>query len=164
MLDMDKRELENEAIEKDNDLDEEIEETNEDRLMMKEDEIIAKLLEDSPVPERTVFLERLGIPITLKALTEKEISKIRKDCTKIAKIQGRREEKLNDDEFNLALIEKGTVKPNFSNQKLLDAMKVTNAREFIKRKFLAGELSKISDQILELSGFYDEISDDDIKN
>ncbi len=42
-------------------------------------------------------------------------------------------------------------------------MKVTNAREFIKRKFLAGELSKISDQILELSGFYDEISDDDIK-
>ncbi|HBG4654906.1 TPA: hypothetical protein KQE53_004155, partial [Clostridioides difficile] len=77
---------------------------------------------------------------------------------------GRREEKLNDDEFTLALIEKGTVKPNFSNQKLLNAMKVTNAREFIKRKFLAGELSKISDQILELSGFYDEISDDDIKN
>ncbi|PBH53806.1 hypothetical protein BGU90_06395 [Clostridioides difficile] len=132
--------------------------------MMKEDEIIARLLEDTPIPKRTVFLERLGIPITLKALTEKEISKIRKDCTKISKVQGRREEKLNDDEFNLALIEKGTLVPNFSNKKLLDAMKVSDAKEYIKRKFLAGELSKISDQILELSGFYDEISDDDIKN
>lgn len=85
-----KRELENEVVEEDNDLDEEIEETNEDRLKMKEDEIIAKLLEDSPVPQRTVFLDRLGIPITLKALTEKEISKIRKECTKIVKVQGRR--------------------------------------------------------------------------
>lgn len=151
-------------IEKDY-LEEECEElTKEEICDMAEEEIISKLLEDSPIPEETVLIKRLGIPLTLRALTESEISRIRKNCTKVSKVKGRKEEKLDEDEFNISLIEKATIKPNFANKKLLESKKVSSATQFIKRKFLAGELSQISDKILELSGFYDELGDTTIKN
>ncbi|MDC9392595.1 phage tail assembly chaperone, partial [Clostridioides difficile] len=94
----------------------------------------------------------------------KEISALQKKYTKVTKVRGRRESKLMEDEFNIALIEKATIVPNFSDIRLLNAMNVSSGVEFIRRKFLAGEIALISDEVLELSGFYEELSDDDIKN
>lgn len=134
-------------------------------MEMTEEDIIAKLMEDAPLPKRKVLIDRLQIPITLKALTEKEISKLKKDCTKEKKLRGgRREKELDDDEFNIALIEKSTISPNFNNEKLLKNMNVSSGRELIRRKFLAGELSALSENILEISGFDNELEELDIKN
>lgn len=134
-------------------------------MEMTEDDIIAKLMEDAPLPKRRVLIDRLGVPITLKALTEKEISKLKKDCTKEKKLRGgRREKELDDDEFNIALIEKSAISPNFNNEKLLKSMNVSSGREVIRRKFLAGELSALSENILEISGFDNELEELDIKN
>ncbi len=134
-------------------------------MEMTEDDIIAKLMEDAPLPKRRVLIDRLQIPITLKALTEKEISKLKKDCTKEKKLRGgRREKELDDDEFNIALIEKSAISPNFNNEKLLKSMNVSSGREVIRRKFLAGELSALSENILEISGFDNELEELDIKN
>lgn len=42
---------------------------------MTEEDIISKLMEPTSVPESTYRIRRLGIPITLKGLSEKEINR-----------------------------------------------------------------------------------------
>lgn len=134
-------------------------------MEMTEQDIIAKLMEDAPLPKRKVLIERLDIPITLKALTEKEISKLKKECTKEKKLRGgRREKELDDDEFNIALIEKATIVPDFNDSELLKKMKISSGREIIRRKFLAGEISALGENILEISGFDAELEELEIKN
>lgn len=135
-------------------------------LNMTEEDIINKLMEPTEVPEATYLLERLGIPVTLKGLSEKEINRIKKECTYTRKQRGgRRVEKLDDEEFNSALIEASTVTPDWNNPKLLDALKASDGRQVIKKKFLAGEVSAIGDKVLELSGYNEELEEiEDIKN
>lgn len=137
--------------------------TEEEIIEQTEDEIINKLLEPTDAPEKTYELERLGIHITLRGLNEKEIQRIRKECT--IQVRGTRRQmtkELDDEEFNAALIEKATIKPDWGNKKLLDKMKLSSGREVIKRKLIAGEMTALSDKVMELSGYDDEL--EEIKN
>lgn len=136
--------------------------TDEELLEMTEEDIINKLLEPTDVPERTYALDRLGIQITLKGLSEKEIQRIRKECTTETRHRGNRTKELNEEEFNAALIEKATVKPNWSDKRLLTALNLSSGREVIKRRLLAGEMVALGDKVMELSGFDDEL--EEIKN
>lgn len=136
-----------------------------EKVEMTEDEIIAKLLEEAPIPEATYAIERLGMQITLKGLSEKEINRVKKECTYERKVRGQRFKELDDEEFNVALIEKATTKPNWNSEKLLDSLKASDGRQIIKKKFLAGEISALGDKVLELSGFDDELKEiENIKN
>lgn len=146
------------------DMDMEIEEemTEEEILEMSEEDIISKLLEPTDVPEKTFAIDRLGIQVTLKGLSEKEIQRIRKECTAERKNRGNRIKELNEEEFNAALIEKSTVKPNWSDKRLTQSMGLSSGREVIKRKLLAGEMVALGDKVMELSGFDDEL--EEIKN
>jgi hypothetical protein len=138
---------------------------NEEILNMTEEDIINKLMEPTEVPEATYFVERIGIPITLKGLSEKEINRIKKECTYTRKERGKRIEKLDDEEFNAALIETATVNPNWNDSRLLDALKASDGRQVIRKKLLAGETAAIGDKVLELSGFDNELEEiEDIKN
>lgn len=144
---------------------EELELEKEKELILTEDDIISILSEERPLPTRDVSIDRLGFVITLRALTEKDISTLRKDCTHEKKARGGRKEKVFDDEeFNIALIEKSAINPDFNGQKLLKALKLSSGREVIRRKFLAGEMAQLGDHVLELSGFDDELEDVTIKN
>lgn len=139
--------------------------TDEEILNMTEEDIITRLMEPTKAPQATYFIERVGVPVTLKGLSEKEINRIRKECTYVRKERGKRIEKLDDEEFNAALIEAATITPNWNNEKLLDSLKVSDGRQFIKKKFLAGETSAMGDKVLELSGFDNELEQiEDIKN
>lgn len=143
----------------------EIEMTEEEILEMTEDEIINKLLEPTEVPERTYMIDRIGIPITLKGLSEREIQRIRRECTIERKHRGQRIKELNEEEFNAALIEAATVSPNWSDKRLLSNLKLSSGREVIKRRLLAGEMMALADKVMELSGFDDELEEiDNIKN
>ncbi|RXM79576.1 hypothetical protein DP144_01860 [Clostridium tetani] len=138
---------------------------DEEILNMTEEDIINKLMEPTEVPEATYFIDRIGIPVTLKGLSEKEINRIRKECTYAIGKGRKKVEKLDDEEFNAALIEAATVSPNWNNPKLLDALKASDGKQVIKKKFLAGEVSAIGDKVLELSGYNDELEEiEDIKN
>ena len=139
-----------------------LEVTEEELVEMTEEDIINKLLEPTDVPERTYLLDRLGIQVTLKGLSEKEIQRIRKECTVETKHRGQRIKELNEEEFNAALIEKATVKPNWGDKRLLSAMNLSSGREVIKRKLLAGEMMSLGDKVMELSGFDEEL--EEIKN
>ncbi|APM37368.1 phage tail assembly chaperone [Clostridium kluyveri] len=134
---------------------------------MSEDDVIDALLGEIEVPTRTVVIQRLGIPIKLKALTGKQISKIRKDNTHSEKVKGSKLEKdvFDDENFNAETIEKATVSPNWNNEKLKAALKVSNGKEVIKRRLLAGEMDDLINKIFDLSGYNDEAEDiEEIKN
>lgn len=139
--------------------------TDEQILAMKEEDIIEKLMGSYEVPETTVFIERMGIPVTLKGLSEKEISKIRKECTYTRKFKGKTEDKFDGNEFDAGLIIASTTNFDWNNQKLLDSAKASDGKQFIRKKLLAGEISSLTDKILELSGFNSELEEvEDIKN
>lgn len=134
---------------------------------MSEEDVIKALLGETELPTKTVVINRLGIPIKLKALTGKQISKIRKDNTHSEKIKGSKMEKevFDDENFNAEIIEKATVTPDWNNRKLKTALKVSNGKEVIKRRLLAGEMDNLIEQIFDLSGYNDEAEDiEDIKN
>jgi hypothetical protein len=133
-----------------------------EEVEMAEEDIINKLMEPTDVPEKTYKIERLGITVTLKGLSEREIQRIRKECTTERKHRGQRIKELNEEEFNAALIEKATVKPNWSDKRLLDKLSLSSGREVIKRKLLAGEMVALGDKVMELSGFDDDL--EEVKN
>lgn len=134
---------------------------------MNEDDVIEALLGVNEVPTRTVVIPRFGIPVKLKALNGKQISKIRKDNTHSEKIKGSKLEKdvFDDENFNAEIIERATISPKWNNDKLRDKFKASNGKEVIKRLLLAGEMDNLIDKIFDLSGYNDEAEEiDDIKN
>lgn len=55
--------------------------------------------------------------------------------------------------YNNLVIENCIVEPNFSDETFLKKAKCISASEFLKKKFTAGVLTDIAQQIQELSGF-----------
>ena len=140
--------------------------TDEQILNMKEEDILSKLMGTHEAPTATVFIDRMGIPVVFKGLTEKEISKVRKDCTYSRKGRGgKTEEKFDGNEFDAGLIITATTNFDWNNSRLLDSAKASDGKQFIRKKLLAGEISSLTDKILELSGFNSELEEvEDIKN
>ena len=139
--------------------------TDEQIMNMKEEDILAKLMGTYEVPEATVFIDRMEIPVTLKGLSEKEISKIRKECTYTRKVKGKIEDKFDGNEFDAGLIIASTTNFDWNNSKLLESAKASDGKQFILRKLLAGERTNLVNKVLDLSGYNDELSDaEDIKN
>jgi len=129
---------------------------------MSEEQILQRLLEADTVPEKTVKLERLGIPVTLRGLTGKQVFSIRERCTERKERKGRVTERLDEEQFNTALIAAATVQPNWGDSKLLAKYSASGPEEAIKRILLAGELSALGDVVMDLSGFNMDL--EEIKN
>ena len=129
---------------------------------MTEEQVLQRLLDADTIPERTVKLERLGIPIKLRGLTGKQVYAIRDRCTERQNKRGQVSERLDTEQFNSALIAAATVSPNWGDPKLLAKYNASGPEEVIKRVLLAGELDALGDVVLDLSGFYTEL--EDIKN
>ncbi|SEO98600.1 phage tail assembly chaperone [Propionispora vibrioides] len=131
-------------------------------LELTDEEILQKLLEVDSVPERTVSLKRLGIPVTLKALTGKQIYNIRERSMITVKTKRGRSRELDDEAFNCGLIAAATVKPNWGDAKLLSKFRASGPEEVVKRLLLGGEVAQLSDLVLEISEFNTEL--EEIKN
>ena len=137
------------------------------QLASKEEDILAKLMgEEFEAPKGKATLERLGIQLELKGLTGDELSKIRKECTRKRKVNGKWEEKLNNAEYDAGVIIAATTNFNWNNQKLLSKFEMSDGKQFIIKKLLAGEKNALVEAILQLSGFGEdlEVTEDDIKN
>lgn len=130
---------------------------------MTEEQVLKRLLEADTLPERTVSIPRLDIPVTLRGLTGKQVFNIRERCTeRIKERRGQVSERLDEEQFNVALISVATVKPNWGDPKLLSKFHASGPEEVIKRILLAGELSALGDVVLDLSGFNTSL--EDVKN
>jgi len=130
---------------------------------MTDEQILQRLLETDAVPQRTITLPRLGIPVTLKGLTGKQVFNLRERSTNHWNDKkGREKERLDEEAFNVGLITLATVKPNWGDPKLADKYSASGPEEVVKRLLLAGELSSLGDVVLDLSGFNLEL--DEVKN
>lgn len=142
-------------------------EDNKKIMEMKEKDILAKLMGEFETPTVTVKVKINGsdIPLTLKGLTQAEISKIRTECTYIRKISGKLEEKLNSEEFDAGLIVAATVNFNWNNPELLSFHKMSDGKQLIRKKLLGGKISNITNKIMEISEYNDELEEiEDVKN
>lgn len=129
---------------------------------LNDEQILARLLDADNIPERTVTIPRLGIPVTLRGLTGKQVFSIRERCTERRERRGQVTERLDEEQFNTALIAAATVKPNWGDSKLLAKYSASGPEEVIKRILLAGELSALGDAVLDLSGFNTDLQE--VKN
>jgi hypothetical protein len=97
--------------------------------------------------------------LTVSALSEDELNKIRKEhTTVINKSTGA--QKTNADAVKLDVIIKGTVSPCFNDADLLEKLGFADPITFLKSKFLPGELDNIYAEIAELSGYNSDINTD----
>ena len=129
---------------------------------LTEEEILQRMLSVDAAPERTVSLKRIGIPVTIKGLTGKQVFTIRERCTITVKEKRGRSRELDEEAFNGALIAAATVKPNWGDPKLLAKFRASSPEEVIKRLLLAGEIAQLGDLVLDLSEFNTEL--EEIKN
>ena len=131
---------------------------------MEEADIITKLLAADPehVPTMVVPLKRLGIPVTVKALTGKQVARTRERNTQSIKTKKGPVDKLDYENFNIGLIVQASVKPNWNDAKLLEKFRASSGTEVVKRLLLAGEISLLGEAVLDVSGL--NIDLDDLKN
>lgn len=122
---------------------------------MEEADIITKLLAADPekVPTMVVPLKRLGIPVTIKALTGKQVSRTRERNLQSVKTKQGLVDKLDYENFNIGLIVQASVKPDWNDPKLLEKFRASSGNEVVKRLLLAGEISLLGDVVLDVSGF-----------
>jgi len=129
---------------------------------LTDEQVLQRLLDADTLPERTVKLERLDIPVKLRGLTGKQVFSIRERCTERKERRGQTIERLDEELFNVSLIAASTIAPNWGNPQLLTKFSASSAEEVIKRILLAGEMSALGDVVLDLSGFNTEL--EDVKN
>jgi hypothetical protein len=129
-----------------------------------EEDIITALLNSNAddKPTMIVPLKRLGIPVTLKALTGKQVFRVRERNTRTVERRNKIEKVLDTEGFNMGLIMASTVKPNWGAPELLNKFRASSGEEVLKRILLGGEISLLGDVVLEISGY--NVGIDDIKN
>lgn len=127
---------------------------------LTDEQILQRLLAVDTVPEKTVMLDRFGIPVTMKGLTSKQVFTIQERCTIRNKKNGTSH--VDSEDFNAGLIAAATVKPNWGDPQLIAKFKASGPEEVIKRQLLAGEMDALSDVVLDLSGYNTEL--EDVKN
>ena len=95
------------------------------------------------------------VPFVIKALRQDEIDEITRKCTITKKINGTLQDKLDNLSFARHLIVAGTVEPDFKSTDMCNAYGVLDPLLVPGKLLLAGEYSKLSNAIAQLSGFED---------
>jgi hypothetical protein len=126
-------------------------------------DLLRALLDTELTPERDVPMKRFGAGVSfrIKAIDAKTFNRIREQATYPVKGGG---SQVDSDKLAALIVEKGTVEPKWNDPALVEAFGPTPV-DVVQKRLLAGEITKLSAEILDLSGFNDE--DDaieDVKN
>lgn len=122
--------------------------------------VLQALLSADSKPEKDVTIKRLDVDFRIQALDGKTINKIQEQCTHFVGKGAKREKVLDEELFGALVIQRACVIPDWSTKELTD--KYGTATEAILGILLAGEIAKLSTEILEISGFAGD--DEEIKN
>lgn len=117
--------------------------------------------------EEVIVSERLkDFPFTIRAVSSDEFADYQTRANKfVGKGKNRRQE-YNPKVFNELVVLNHTVEPNFKDAAAIKRAGCLTPSQFLSRVLLAGEMSELSDRILQLSGFDEDINDlvDEAKN
>lgn len=122
------------------------------------DVVLAALLDADIVPEKDVHMKRLGVDFRVKAIDNKTLSRIRQQAT-----FGKKSE-IDRDKFFALIVVHGCITPNWADPVLVSKFGPTPA-DVVNNRLLPGEITKLAEEILSLSGFSDDEEDiEEIKN
>ena len=104
----------------------------------------------------------------IKPLKEEEMAAIRKAATKRYKNKaGTWETYIDHEAFQLEMVTKSVVIPDFNNAELQEAWEAIGSTNLIRKMLLGGEFGELVNQVYEVSGYLPEEIDeliDEVKN
>lgn len=105
-----------------------------------------------------------GHPLTIKVLSGEQYNSFQQICLENA--NSRKKRRFNTKKFNELIVINCLVDPNLKDAEMIKEAGVADSNALLYKCFLAGEISTLSEKILELSGFTDDIEDDmdEVKN
>ena len=111
------------------------------------------------------FLDEEGnpVPFKIRAITQEENDSITRKSTRQTKVGGQMMEKLDSPQFARRMVVAATVEPDFSSKEMCDAYGTMDPLEVPGKMLLSGEYSKLLREIMNLSGF-DENLEEQAKN
>ncbi len=116
-----------------------------------QESLLRKLLDTEMKPEKQVWMKRFDAEFHIQALDGKTINRIREQ----ASYPTRNGKQVDEEKFGALLIEKACLMPDWTDKALLDAFGPTPT-DVVQKRLLAGEIVKLTGDILQLSGFGDE--------
>lgn len=141
-----------------------VEESIEEQASTQQD-VLKSLLTTDQVVEKQVPMRRFNAYFTIKALDGDVIDRIEDQCTFYEGKGKKRVKKVDEQKFGALIIQRACLVPNWGARELLDMYGTHDPADVIKKRLLAGEISKLSAEIMEISGFNDdEEVIEDIKN
>ena len=114
--------------------------------MAKKDALSAFLSADINV-KQGVPIKRLGVDLTVKAIDGKTIARLTDQAT-----HGKT---LDEQKFGALIIATACVDLNFGDAKMLEKYGASDAGDCVQKALLAGEIAKLTQAIMEISGFDD---------
>ncbi|KKO54509.1 phage tail assembly chaperone [Paenibacillus sp. DMB20] len=102
---------------------------------------------------KEIYIKRLNTHFTVKALSNEELRKINERATVI---DGKGAKQTDNDIFNGMVVAKGCVDPNFNDKALKDHYGATDEVDCVSKALLPGEMAKVLQAVLDLSGFGNE--------
>jgi hypothetical protein len=123
-------------------------------------DVLQALLSADSKPQKDVPMRRLGVDFRIQALDGKTINRIQEQCTHFTGKGAKREKVMDEEQFGALVIQRACVIPDWSAKELTE--KYGTATEAILGLLLAGEIARLSSEILEISGFDND--EEEIKN
>jgi len=120
------------------------------------DKVLKAILAADTKVEKEVFMKRFGVHFRIKALEGEVIDHLQEQCTFYEGKGNNRRKVIDDQKFSSLIIVKACITPNWGDPAILQKYGAVTAADAVKKALLAGELAKLSTEILELSGFDDE--------
>jgi hypothetical protein len=103
--------------------------------------------------EKAVPIKRLGVDLIVKSIDVKTFGKITEQATHYVGKGAKREAQIDEQKMNALLIAAASANLNFGDAKLLEKYEASDAADCVQKALLAGELAKLTQAIMEVSGF-----------
>ncbi|MFT4413187.1 phage tail assembly chaperone [Fredinandcohnia humi] len=124
-----------------------------------QEDVLRALLDVEDTPEKDVFMKRFNVHFRIRAIDGKVINRIREQATYPTK-NGK---ELDEEKFGALIIQKACVVPNWADSQLLDKYGTHDPSDVIQKRLLAGEIAKLTTEIMDISGFADD-KEEELKN
>lgn len=131
-------------------------ETIEEQVPMKKSALEALLGTTADI-QKNVPMQRLNADFVIKAITGDKLDEIRDQCTHSRPGKGgKMESHVNDQEVGRLVVAEACIEPDFSNPELMNHYEAESPADCTQKALLAGEIVKLSTEIMSLSGFDDD--------
>lgn len=130
-----------------------------------QNDLLRNLLDAEDRPQAQVEMKRFGL-FTIQALDGDVIDKLQERCTYYTGKGKNRKKVVDEQKFGALIINEACVEPKWTHPELLKKYDTQDPADVIRKRLLAGEIVKLSAEIMQLSGFEDDEEDaiEEVKN